>query len=163
MLKKNILLHLEKDTKKQIKMALEKIINYKMIKSEDLNHHGTLFAGRSAEWFVESAFIAAASKLDPKHIVCLKVHGLEFTHPMHLGHILGFESRIVHTGRTSLTVYSKVHEVKSAEDKCLDGFITFCYVDENSKSTPHNLVINPETEEEIRLHDKAAELLKRRD
>ena len=156
-------MHLEKDTKKQIEMALEKIINYKMIKSEDLNHHGTLFAGRSAEWFVESAFIAAASKLNPKHIVCLKVHGLEFTHPMHLGHILGFESRIVHTGRTSLTVYSKVHEVKSLEDKCLDGFITFCYVDENSKSTPHNLVINPETEEEIHLHDKAAELLKRRD
>ena len=144
-------------------MALEKIINYKMIKSEDLNHHGTLFAGRSAEWFVESSFIAAASKLDPKHIVCLKVHGLEFTHPMRLGNILGFESRIVHAGRTSLTVYCEVHEVKTSNEKCLDGFITFCSVDDNSKSTPHNLVITPETQEEIRLNNKATELLKRRD
>ena len=59
-------------------MSLEKIVNYKMIKSEDLNHHGTLFAGRCSEWFVESAFIGAASKLDPKHTVCLKIHGLEF-------------------------------------------------------------------------------------
>ena len=155
-------MHLQDNAKKQIEMALEKIINYKMIKSEDLNHHGTLFAGRSAEWFVESAFIAAASKLNPKYIVCLKFHGLEFTHPMHLGHILGFESRIVHTGRTSLTVYSKVHEVKSLENKCLDGFITFCYVDENSKSTPHNISVDPETEEEKFLNAKAAELLKRR-
>lgn len=24
-----------------------------LIKSEDLNHHGTLFAGRTAEWLVE--------------------------------------------------------------------------------------------------------------
>ena len=26
-----------------------------LIKSEDLNHHGTLFAGRTAEWLVEAA------------------------------------------------------------------------------------------------------------
>ncbi|MEL7655970.1 MAG: acyl-CoA thioesterase, partial [Bacillota bacterium] len=33
-----------------------------LVKSEDLNHHGTLFAGRSAEWLVEAAFVAAASQ-----------------------------------------------------------------------------------------------------
>ena len=27
---------------------------YHLVKSEDLNHHGTLYAGRNAEWFVES-------------------------------------------------------------------------------------------------------------
>jgi len=42
----------------------------RLVKSEDLNHHGTLFAGRSAEWFVEAGFIAAASVLPPKNIVC---------------------------------------------------------------------------------------------
>ena len=26
----------------------------RLVKSEDLNHHGTLFAGRGAEWFVEA-------------------------------------------------------------------------------------------------------------
>lgn len=143
-------------------MGLEKIVNYKMIKSEDLNHHGTLFAGRCSEWFVESSFVAAGSKLDPKHIVCLKIHGLEFLHPMRLGNILGFESRIVHTGKSSLTVYTQVHEIKSMDVKCLDGFITFCYVDENSKATPHNLIIIPDNEEEKILQVKANELLKRR-
>jgi acyl-CoA hydrolase len=143
-------------------MALEKIITYKMIKSEDLNHHGTLFAGRCAEWFVEASFIAAGNKLNPKHIVCLKVHGLEFLHPMRLGNILGFESQIVHVGKTSLTVYTKIHEIKTAETKRLDGFITFCYVDSNSKPIPHNLKLDIKTEEEKLLNQKAAELLQRR-
>ena len=55
----------------------------RLVKSEDLNHHGTLFAGRSAEWFVEAGFIAAASVLPPKNIVCVKIHGLTFTKPIH--------------------------------------------------------------------------------
>ncbi len=144
-------------------MALEKIINYKMIKSEDLNHHGTLFAGRCSEWFVETSFIAAGSRLNPKHIVCLKVHGLEFLHPMRLGNILGFESSIVHVGRTTLTVYTKIHEINSPNIKRLDGFITFCYVDNESKSTPHNLTLEFSTEEEKHLHERAANLIQRRD
>ncbi|PKN68485.1 MAG: acyl-CoA thioesterase, partial [Deltaproteobacteria bacterium HGW-Deltaproteobacteria-10] len=36
------------------------IINH-MVKGDDLNHHGTLFAGKTAMWFVEAGFIAAAS------------------------------------------------------------------------------------------------------
>ncbi|MBP1630184.1 MAG: cytosolic long-chain acyl-CoA thioester hydrolase family protein [Bacteroidetes bacterium] len=141
---------------------INKTITYKMIKSEDLNHHGTLFAGRCAEWFVEASFIAAGSVLDPKHTVCLKVHGLEFVHPMKIGSILGFESRIVHTGRTSVTVYTCVHEIKSMDIQRLDGFVTFCYLNEESKPTPHGLVVTTETEEEIMLNQKASELLKRR-
>ena len=40
-----------------------------LVKSEDLNHHGTLFAARTASWFVESAFIAAACEHgDPSEI-----------------------------------------------------------------------------------------------
>lgn len=141
---------------------IDKTTTYKMIKSEDLNHHRTLFAGRCAEWFVEASFIAVGSVLDPKNTVCLKVHGLEFTHPMQIGSILGFESRIVHTGRTSVTVYTSVYEIKSMNIKRLDGFVTFCYLDEDSKPTPHNLVVNPETEEEKALYNRALELIKRR-
>ena len=31
-----------------------------LVKQEDLNHHGTLFAARAAAWVVESGFAAAA-------------------------------------------------------------------------------------------------------
>lgn len=33
-----------------------------LVKSEDLNHHGTLFAGRTAEWLVEAGFVTAAAE-----------------------------------------------------------------------------------------------------
>ncbi len=55
-----------------------------LVKSEDLNHHGTLFAGRCAEWFVEAGFIAAASLTHPENIVCSKIHGMVFSRPVRL-------------------------------------------------------------------------------
>lgn len=128
---------------------------FRLVKSEDLNHHGTFFAGRCSEWFVESGFICVARKLPPINIVCLKVHGLAFLHPVRLGDILCFESRIVKAGKTSVTVYVTVKEEKTGEKIYTDGFITFCHVDENTKAIPHNLLIEPETEEEIALFEKA--------
>ena len=57
-----------------------------LVKSEDLNHHGTLFAARTASWFVESAFIAAACEHgDPSEIVCRNIHGMSFRTPVRNG------------------------------------------------------------------------------
>jgi acyl-CoA hydrolase len=141
-------------------MEVKKITTYKMVKSEDLNHHGTLFAGRCSEWFVEASFICAAACLDPHHIVCLKVHGLEFLHSVKLGAILAFESQIVHCGTKSLTIYTSVSERRNDNTMLLDGFVTFCYVDSHGKSMPHGLVIEPKTEEEKDLNAQAIALLK---
>jgi acyl-CoA hydrolase len=131
-----------------------------MVKSEDLNHHGTLFAGRCSEWFVEASFICAAAVLDPHHIVCLKVHGLEFLHSVRSGTILAFDAKIVHCGTKSLTVYTNVWERQKPEMFLLDGFVTFCYVDLNGKSQPHGLTIECKTENEKQLNLQAAALLK---
>ena len=38
---------------------MKKIITHHFVKTEDLNHHGTLYAGRTAEWFVEVGLMAA--------------------------------------------------------------------------------------------------------
>ncbi|MDR0789191.1 MAG: acyl-CoA thioesterase [Bacteroidales bacterium] len=142
-------------------MEVKPTATYKMVKSEDLNHHGTLFAGRCSEWFVEASFICAAVTLDPHHIVCLKVHGLEFLHPSRLGAILAFKSQIVHAGTKSLTVYTSVYERQSPEMALLDGFVTFCYVDAEGKATAHGLVIELKTEQEKALNQQAVALLKR--
>jgi acyl-CoA hydrolase len=32
-----------------------------LLKGEDQNNHGTIFAGQGAKWFVESGFVAAAN------------------------------------------------------------------------------------------------------
>lgn len=136
-------------------MAFQSMITNHFVKNEDLNHHGTLFAGRTAEWFVESGLMAAAQHIPSENIVCVKIHGMEFTKPIHLGEIVRFESRAVLAGRSSLTVNIRV---SVGGEQCLDGFITYVNVDENGKPFPHNLKIEPEGEEEAVLQEQARQL-----
>ena len=126
-----------------------------LVKGEDLNHHGTLYAGRTAEWFVESGFIAAASMTKPEHIVCLKIHGMHFTRPVHKGELVTFSSRIVLTGRTKICVYI---EVSNRQQVAVRGFITFVHVDLDGKPQPHGLNFEPQTDEENALNEEAKAL-----
>lgn len=132
-------------------------ITMRLIKSEDLNHHGTLFAGRTAEWFVESGFIAASALLEPKNVVCLKIHGMYFTSPAHPGEVLKFDSRIVYAGKSSLIAYIKV--TKAGYEKALvDGFVTFIHVNADTHPTPHNIEVQAVTEEDRKLMEAAIAL-----
>jgi acyl-CoA hydrolase len=124
-----------------------------LVKSEDLNHHGTLYAGRSAEWFVEAGFIAAARLKSPESIVCLKIHGMTFTRPVRCGEIATYNSKIIYAGRTSLVAFV---EMFAKEQLVVDGFITFIHVDENSNPLEHGIKIDPVTEEDKKLQEVAA-------
>jgi acyl-CoA hydrolase len=131
----------------------------RLVKGEDLNHHGTLFAGRTAEWFVESGFVSAASLINPKNVVCLKIHGMYFTKPVRPGQILKFSSKIVFAGKSSLVAY--IHVTTGIDNESfVSGFITFIHVDETTNATPHNIEIQPQTEEEQALYDQARMLRK---
>lgn len=138
---------------------MKKVKVSRLIKSEDLNHHGTLFAGRAAEWFVEACFICGALHTKkPENIVCVNIHGLTFTQPATKGDILTLETRIAKAGRTSFVVYGKISK-NDAEEILCDGFITFVFVDENNKPIPHNIVLDdPEDEEEIDIRKRAESL-----
>ena len=129
------------------------VINH-LVKSEDLNHHGTLFAGKTAMWFVESGFIAAASLTNPESIVCLNIHGMLFMKPIHNGSIIRFESRVVFAGETRLVSYIKVVDNSNA-DFLVDGFITFIHVDKNARRIPHGVVIEATDPEDLALQEKA--------
>ncbi len=123
-----------------------------LVKGEDLNHHGTLYAGRTAEWFVESGFIAAASMTRPENIVCLKIHGMTFSHPIRKGDLVTFSSRVVLTGETKICSFIQV-TVK--DNVAVRGFITFVHVDLEGKPTPHGLDFVPHSEEEKTLNEEA--------
>lgn len=101
--------------------------------------------------------MSAALHLPADNIVCVKIHGMNFSRPIHLGEVVRFDSRIVHAGRTSLVSNISVHV---RDVKILEGFITFVNVDENGKSQPHGLVIKAETEEEKALQEQAGNLPK---
>lgn len=131
----------------------------RLVKSEDLNHHGTLFAGRMAEWFVEACFICGAKETErPENIVCVNVHGFTFKEPTNKGDIVNLESYIVRAGKTSFTVYGKATKNNSNKVNC-DGFITFVFVDENNNPIPHGIILDdPQDEEEKIAREKALNL-----
>ncbi|MHB1392367.1 MAG: acyl-CoA thioesterase [Clostridia bacterium] len=138
---------------------MKEYISTHLIKSEDLNHHGTLFAGRMAEWFVEGTFVAAASLYgNPENIVCVKVHGMKFARPAAKGDIITLVTTVVYTGNTSLTVYGKVCRLDS-ENILVDGFVTFACVDKDGRKMPHNVVLpEPHDEEQRKLRETAKTL-----
>jgi len=130
----------------------------RLVKSEDLNHHGTLFAGRMAEWFVEGSFVAAALAVgNPDQIVCLKVHGMRFNIPAKKGDVLKITAKVVDAGSTSLTVYNRTLSTNTGK-VLVEGFVTFVNVDSDGRKTPHGLVLGRLSDEEKRLRDRAREL-----
>jgi len=129
----------------------------RLVKSEDLNHHGTLFAGRTAEWFVEAGFISVAKLVNPQGIVCLKIHGMYFTRPARPGQILNFISKVVWKGRSSFVSHIQVTKDDMAEP-FVSGFITFIYVNADTKPAAHLIEISPITEEDKALYEQAKNL-----
>ncbi|MBU5313931.1 acyl-CoA thioesterase [Tissierella carlieri] len=131
----------------------------RLVKSEDLNHHGTLFAGRGAEWFVEACFICGAKATQrPENVVCVNIHGLTFKTPGNKGDIINLETRIAKAGRTSFVVYGKMTK-NNSKDILSDGFITFVFIDENNKAIPHGIVLgDPIDEEDIKIREMAEKL-----
>ncbi|MBE3519525.1 MAG: acyl-CoA thioesterase [Firmicutes bacterium] len=139
--------------------SFEPVTVARLIKEEDLNHHGTLFAGRMAEWFVEACFISACCAIGrPEEVVCLKLHGLEFTTPASKGDILTFRTFPAHAGRTSITIFGSVIK-NDGPDPMIQGFVTFVKVDADSRPVPHGIVLpEPRSEEERRIREVARSL-----
>jgi acyl-CoA hydrolase len=130
----------------------------RLVKSEDLNHHGTLYAGRTAEWFVESGFVAAANLTSAENIVCLQIHNMTFLRPVKKGELVRFKSQIVYAGSTSLIAH--IHMSCTSGD-VLEGFITFIHVDLDGKPKKHGIILEPSSEEEKVLQERAKALTKK--
>ncbi len=140
-------------------MNLRTYVTTHLVKGDDLNHHGTLFAGKTAMWFVEAGFIAAAGLTGPKNIVLMSIHEMHFMKPVHLGSVIRFESKVILTENARLVSYVKVVD-NFNEDFLLDGFISFIRIDNNGQSIPHKIIISPSEPEDIALHEKAKKLHK---
>ena len=138
-------------------MVVKTCVIHHVVMGVDLNHHGTLFAGQGAKWFVESGFIAASNLTAAKNIVCANIHGMQFRTPAPLGTIIVYESKVILVRRTSLVAYIKAY--KSANNELLvDGFITFVHVDHSGRPAPHGLTIEVETDEDMALQEQAKSL-----
>lgn len=131
-----------------------------LVKSEDLNHHGTLFAGRSAEWLVEAAFVAAAAQHGrPQDVLCVNIHGFTFTKPVQKGDIITFYSKVAKVGTTSITVYVKAMSEIHATTH-VDGFLTFvCIEPDTKRKRAHGISMDEAIDDEERDIRERAEKL----
>ena len=136
-------------------MQPELLTIHHLVKSEDLNHHRTLYAGRGAEWVVEPGFIAAASLLPPQNVVCVKIHSMLFSRPVRPGEIIHFKSKIVLTGRSRLVAFVSAD---AKGQQVVESFLTFVYVDEDGKPQLHGIEIVPVSDEDIDLNLQAQSL-----
>lgn len=134
----------------------------RLVKSQDLNHHGTLFAGRMSEWLVESCFLAAARYLgNPKDLVCVKIHGLTFTKPAYPGDTIEIVALPARAGTKSLTAGAEVF-INDEAEPTVRGFVTFVTVDDAGASYAHGLSLPREWLESHALLCAEAEKLQSR-
>ena len=115
-----------------------------LIRPEDLQHHGTLFAGRMAEWLVETCFVSATRLVGkPEDVVCVQIHGISFKKPANNGDIVDIKARVALLGPTSITVSGQAF-VNNNEIPSVSGMITFVTVDKEGKPYEHGLILPQE-------------------
>ena len=102
-----------------------------LVRPEHLNHHGFLFGGRLLEWLDEQAYIAAISRLNPEaNLVTVAIDRVEFKFQVVQGSLLHFRSMIVHVGRTSLSVFTRVYRGRMPEqEEIFRAYVAFVNID----------------------------------
>lgn len=131
-----------------------------LVKGEDLNHHGTLFAARAAAWFVEAGFAAAACEHgNSDEIVLRNLHSMSFLRPVEKGEVIRFYARVAYAGNTSLIVAATASDAITGQ-KAVEGFITFVTVEEQTgkKFVHHVTLDDTQDEEEVRQREAALQL-----
>lgn len=135
---------------------MKKFETYRFVKKEDLNHHGTLFAGRAAEWFVETGLMCTATVVPAENIVLVNIDQMSFTKPVQLGDLIKCEAEVAYAGRTSFIV----HILFTVEgEKRVEGFISYVNVNEKGKAVPHNIELDLKDEELKALNERVKKFL----
>jgi len=115
-----------------------------LAKSIDLNHHGTLFAGRMAEWVVEVGFMAARAALacGPDQLVCACLDRLNFTRSVPKGSTVVITGHGAHVGRSSVTIYIEacLLGTQGQSDHVTGAYATFVHVEAGS-AKPHGVTV----------------------
>ena len=131
-----------------------------LVKGEDLNHHGTLFAARAAAWLIEAGFTTVACEHgNTNEIVLRNLHNMSFSKPVQKGTVVKFVSRVVYAGSTSLMVSVLAKDAMSGE-VAVEAYVTFVTIEDGSgRKLVHKIVLD-ETEdaEELRQRQEALRL-----
>jgi len=129
----------------------------------DVNYGGKVHGGMMMKWIDQAAF-ACALQWSQTYCVTVYVGGIRFFHPVHIGHLVKMEARIIYTGKTSMHIavdaFSKPVE-QTDFVKNTHCIIVFVAVDDNGQPKPIP-AFKPKTEKEIAMHGYAIKLMELR-
>jgi len=115
-----------------------------LVKPEDLNHHGTLFAGQMARWLIEAGLILSSRLTGkPEDIVCVQLNGMTFKKPVNNGDLIEIQSMVSYLGSTSIMVYSQVLR-KQETIPLITNSATFVTVGKDGRPYKHGLKLPDE-------------------
>lgn len=140
------------------KVSESRTIQTSLILPTNANYHGSIFGGDVLSMVDEVASITAMRHCRMP-VVTASIDSFDFLAPAKVSNTLQLEAFIASTGRTSMEIIVKVSSENLLTGRStLTGvsFVTFVGLDAEGKPTPVPAVI-PETEEEKRLFDSAAE------
>lgn len=124
----------------------------------DVNNHNTLFGGKLMSDLDQVASISAA-RHSRCECVTASTDSVDFLQPIRTTDSVCFESYVTWTGTSSMEVFVKIiaENLISGERKiAATALLTFVALDDNNRPTSVPKVI-PETDEEKKLHETAAE------
>ncbi len=113
--------------------------SYRQVFPNDANPAGNMFGGRLMEIMDSSAGMASGRYSDTVNTVTASVEGFSFLLPVQVGDVLETVSKVVCTGRTSMTVKVDVYRyAKGLEpgELCTSAHYIFVAMDAQRKATP---------------------------
>ncbi len=103
---------------------------------KDTNAHGTIFGGVILS-YIDQAAAVEAKRHGASFIVTVAMREIVFHHPVYVGDLVSFYTRLVRMGRTSITVavevFSQNGEGRGDRVKVTEAEATFVNLDENRK------------------------------
>lgn len=135
-----------------------------LVKSEDLNHHGTLFAAKATAWLIEAGFVAAACEHgNPDEIVLRGMQEMSFCKPVAKGSVVRYEAQLAYTGSSSMVICVRGRNAITG-NLFMEAFITFVTIDANtSEKKLHGILLDDTQDtEELCVRAKALQIVTHR-
>lgn len=130
----------------------------------EVNFGGKVHGGTVMKW-IDQAGYACAVGWSEQYCVTVYVGGIRFIQPIHIGHLVEVQARVIYTGKTSMHIAVDVSAgdpKKNELRKTTHCIIVFVAVDADSKPMPVKKWIAA-TPEDIALEDYAQKLMGLRD
>lgn len=119
-----------------------KVVKNCYVKSEDMNHHGSLYAGVQARWITEAAFVGVVRVIHRiDGIVMAAMDNTKFMIPVPAGTMLEFWAGITACGATSLKVHVEGKDILDRSKVYCSSDVVFVNVDHEGKKMPHGLTL----------------------